>query len=422
MTETFPKWMQLGAEKENPYMGTAMRTCGDPSDWTVPVPATAAEAQAHVDAAHGGDVAYYTCSMHPSVRGPEPGTCPLCSMDLVPVTKTEIATGTVRIDAARRQAIGVVTEVVKRQPLVLPVRAVGKVRFDETKLTDVSVKYRGWIGRLYVDEPGQPVRRGQTLFTLYSPELYAAQHEYLTALASQAEARRTGAPDRADYLVAAARQRLRLWDLQAGQIDRLARTHEVVEEVPIASPAAGYVVEKNVVAGAAVEPGMKLFRLAGLDTVWVEAEVYESELSLIRVGDQALVTFPYLPGRTVIGKVAFVYPYLDPASRTGRVRVELPNAGLELKPDMYANVQLNKYLGERIAVPDEAVLYAGERSFVFVDLGDGRMKPQRVTLGQTAGERVEVLAGLAPGNVIVTSGNFLVAAESRLKLAMERWQ
>ena len=426
MTETFPKWMQRSPQLVNPYMGKAMSTCGDRSDWTVPAPARLAEVQAHADAAHSlgqeGDVAYYTCSMHTSVRSDKPGTCPLCSMDLVPVTRQEATTGVIRIEGERRQQIGVVTAKVERRGLVVPVRAVGKVVFDETKLADVTVKYRGWIERLYVDEPGQLVRRGQPLFALYSPELLAAQHEYLAALGSQAEAHDSGAPDRADYLVAAARQKLRLWDLAPAQIERLARTRQPVASIPILSTVSGYVVEKDVVEGSAVEPGMRLFRLAGLDEIWVEADVYESEIPLLKVGDNALVTFPYLPGRSFAGTIAFVYPYLDPASRTGRVRVKLPNPGGELKPDMFANVSLGKALGERVAVPEQAVLYTGERQFVFVDLGEGRLAPRRVDLGQRAGDWVEVLSGLQPGEIVVTSGTFLVAAEARLKLPMEQWR
>jgi Cu(I)/Ag(I) efflux system membrane fusion protein len=422
MTETFPKWMQRSERLVNPYMGKAMSSCGNPSDWTVPAPASMVEAQAHADAAHGGDIAYYTCSMHTSVRSDRPGKCPLCSMNLVPVTRQESTTGVIRIEDQRRQEIGVVTARAERRGLVVPVRAVGKVVVDQTKLADVTVKYQGWIETLYVAEPGQLVRRGQPLFALYSPELLAAQHEYLAALGSQAEARSSGVPDRADYLVAAARQKLRLWDLTPGQIERLGRTRQPVTSIPILATVSGYVVEKEVVEGSAVEPGKRLFRLAGLDEVWVEAEVYESELPLLSIGDSALVTFPYLPGRTFTGTIAFVYPYLDPGSRTGRVRVRLPNPGGDLKPDMYANVSLGKALGERLALPEQAVLYAGERQFVFVDLGEGRLVPRRVTLGQRAGEWVEVLAGLQAGEMVVTSGTFLVAAEARLKLPMEQWR
>jgi Cu(I)/Ag(I) efflux system membrane fusion protein len=360
--------------------------------------------------------------MHPSVKSPDPGRCPLCGMDLVAVSRGEVASGVVIVDEARRQLIGVKTTTAQRRPLAGSVRAVGRVVFDETRLTDVSVKYRGWIGQLHVDRPGQSVRRGQTLFTLYSPELYAAQQEYLTAVASQRAAGVTAAPERADYLVRASRERLRLWDLTPAQIDRLAQTGEPVERIPIASPASGYVVEKNVVEGSAVEPGMKLFRLAGLDRVWVEAEVYESELAAVTVGQPAVVSFPNLPSLRATGTVAFVYPYLDGAARTGKVRVELANPGLELKPEMYANVELTRDLGDRLVVPGSAVLHGGTRSFVFVDLGEGRLKPQRVELGVEQGEWVEVLSGLAEGDTVVTSGNFLIAAESRLRAAIEQWQ
>jgi Cu(I)/Ag(I) efflux system membrane fusion protein len=181
-------------------------------------------------------------------------------------------------------------------------------------------------------------------------------------------------------------------------------------------------VEKNVVDGAAVEPGMKLFRIAALDRVWVEADVYESELPLVKVGQEARVMLPYEPHRYFQGRVAFLYPYLDPATRTARVRVELANPGLQLKPDMYANVELERDLGYRLAVPEQAVLYAGERRFVFLDLGQGRLRPQEIEVGARAGDLFEVAKGLKQGDVIVTSGNFLVAAESRLKLAMEQWK
>jgi Cu(I)/Ag(I) efflux system membrane fusion protein len=326
------------------------------------------------------------------------------------------------VDAQRRQAIGVRTERVQRRLLVATIRAAGRVAYDQTRLHDVSVKYKGWIANLVTDEPGQPVRKGQVLFTLYSPELYAAQEELLSVLTSQKAARATSAPERADYLVQAARQRLRLWDLTDAQVDRIASTGHPVQNVAIASPVSGHLVEKNVVDGAAVEPGMKLLRIAGLDRVWVEADVYESELPLVKVGQAARVVLPYEPHRDFQGRVSFLYPYLDPTTRTARVRVELANPRLELKPDMYADVELQRDLGFRLAVPEQAVLYAGERRFVFLDLGQGRLRPEQIEIGARAGDLFEVVKGLKEGDVIVTSGNFLVAAESRLKLAMEQWK
>lgn len=426
MTETFPKWIQREGEKKNPYMGQQMPACGEASDWSVTPPQDLAEALTHGQAAHGAgegdEIAYYTCSMHPSVKSEDPGKCPICSMDLVPVTEQEIATGTIRIDSARRQEIGVRTEMVAPRRVSTTVRAVGRVVYDETRLADVNLRIGGWIGRLEVDEPGQYVARGQTLFTLYSPDLYAAQQEFLTVLSSQRDAASTATPGRSDYLVEAARQRLKLWDLSAAQIDSLAETGKPLEYLPILSPVSGYVVEKNVVEGAAVKPGERLFRIAGLDRVWVDAEVYESELPLIERGQQVDITLPYVPGKTFEGEVAFIYPYLEGKTRTGRIRIELPNPDLELKPDMYANVTIERDLGERLTVPDEAVLYAGKRSFAFLDLGDGRLQPREVETGVSTGDRIEILSGLETGDRVVTSGNFLVAAEARLKLAMEQWQ
>ena len=289
-------------------------------------------------------------------------------------------------------------------------------------LAEVTVKYKGWIGKLYADATGKRVRKGEPLFTLYSPELYAAQEELLTALASQSAARATSVPDRADYLVDAARKKLRLWDIEDEQVERIAESGEPLEYIPILSPVTGHVIEKNVVQGASVEPGEMLYRIAGLDKIWIEAELYESELPLVDVGQEAEVTLPYLPGRSFRGRVSFVYPYLEGESRTGRVRIELPNPRLELKPGMYANVDLVEERGERLVVPEEAVLYAGPRRLVFLDLGEGRLKPQEIEVGVKSGDFYEVLSGLEEGDVVVTSGNFLVAAESRIKSATEQWQ
>jgi len=422
MVEGFNRWMQPSPELENPFMGRAMPSCGTGSDWQVEEKTGGAGVDSSQSHLHGGDeIAFYTCSMHPSVKRQEPGTCPICSMDLTPVTRQEVETGVILVDAQRRQLIGVRTALVQTRSVNVEVRAVGRVAYDEKRLADVTLKNRGWIGTLHVNEPGQRVEKGQTLFTLYSPELYAAQEELLAAVSSQAAARASSAPDRADYLVQAARKRLRLWDLQEWQIDRLAKVGEPSEQLPVVSPVTGYVVEKNVVEGAAVAPGSRIYRIAGLERVWIEAEVYESDLPLIELGQQATIDLSYLPGRSFEGQVSFVYPYLDAASRTGRVRVELENPALEFKPDMYANVQFAIDRGERVVVPIEAVLYAGPRRLVFVDLGEGRLKPKEIQIGVRSGDWYEVIAGLVVGDTVVTSSNFLIAAESRLKSATEMW-
>jgi Cu(I)/Ag(I) efflux system membrane fusion protein len=425
MAEGYARWVQTEKEPGNPYMGTRMPRCANPVSWekegAALVPGADSTLAATPAAAGGDAIAYYTCPMHTSVRQPEPGHCPICGMELVPVTREEIATGVILIDPERRQRIGIRTARVMRRPLTTTVRAAGRVVVDQTRLTDVSLKVGGWIGELDADEPGMRIERGKPLFTLYSPELLSAQEEYLTALASQARARDTVAPDRADYLVDAARRRLELWDLTGEQIDALARRGASERYVPILSPISGYLVEKNVVAGGAVTAGERLLRLAGLDRIWIEADVYESEFPLVGVGRPAVVELPYLPGRRFEGTVSFVYPYLDPDTRTGRVRITLSNPDLILKPDMVASVEIATDLGDRLVVPESAVIRAGTKNVVFLDLGNGRLKPRRVTLGAEAGDEVEILSGLDDGDLVVASGNFLVASESRLKTALENW-
>lgn len=396
--------------------------CSAAPEKAPPGPAAGGHEPAREAAASAADeISHYTCSMHPSVRNAEAGDCPMCSMDLVPVFRKELASGEIVLDAGRRQQIGVTTAQAELRALNVPVRAVGKVTYDETRLTDVTLKVGGWIGELNADRLGQPVHQGEPLFTLHSSELFEAQQEFLEASQKQRMARMSGSSESTEYLAEVRRQRLRLSDLTLDQIKDLELRRAPLEQVPILSPASGHVIEKNVIAGAAVEPGTTLLRIAALDRIWVEAEVYESELALLKVGAPAAITLPYLPGRRFAGRIAFVYPWLDGATRTGRVRIELANPGLALKPDMYAEVLFERALGKRLAVPEEAVLYAGDRRYVFLDLGDGRLRPQAVTLGLWAGEWVEILDGLAAGDRVVTSGNFLIAAEARLKLALDHW-
>lgn len=326
-----------------------------------------------------------------------------------------------RVAPGRLQRIGVKTARAEKSPLATVVRSVGRVVAEETTLADVALKIRGWVGDVLVDAIGDPVERGEVLFTVYSPELYAAQEEYLQALQSQARARETSVPDRADYLVGSALNRLRLWDIARDDLERLTRSGEPLEHLPIRSPVTGYVVEKHVVEGSAFAPGMRLYRIAPLSKVWVEAEVYEYELPLIRAGQTATVTLPYMPDQSLEATVAYVYPTLDPRTRTARIRIELPNPDLAFRPDMYANVKIHADRGERLVVPQSAVLYAGERSFVFLALGEGRFRPQPVSIGLRSGEEVEILSGLEPGEEIVTSATFLIASESRLRAALEQW-
>ena len=329
--------------------------------------------------------------------------------------------GEIRIDAERRQRVGIRTARVERGPFEIGLRAVGRVTVDETALVDVSVKTRGWITRLDVASLGAPVRKGETLFSFYSPELFAAQQELLQALRSQSAASGGSAPERADPLVRAARKRLALWNIANADVEAMIRRGEPQDALPVRSPASGYVIEKDVVEGAAVEPGARLFRIAPLDRVWIEASIQESDVRLVTVGQFARVSLPSLPGVSLMGSVAYVYPTLEADTRTGRIRIELPNPEGKLLPDMYADVELRVDRGEKLLVPASAVLYAGPRRIVFVDLGEGRLAPRPIEIGAGNGEVYEVLSGLEAGETVVSSGNFLVAAESRLESALSQW-
>jgi Cu(I)/Ag(I) efflux system membrane fusion protein len=322
---------------------------------------------------------------------------------------------TIIVDSRRRQLIGLETSTVTHHDLVKTVRAIGSVTYDERRLTKVSLKYDAWIGELEADYVGAPVTRGQRLFSIYSPELLAAQQEYLEAR------KRISRRDPDDSLLKASRQRLKLWDLSDREILALEERGAPRQYVPIYAPADGIVVAKHIDSGSAAKAGQTLLRIADLSQVWIEAELYEAELDLVREGMNAIVSLPYLPDRSFVAVVDYVYPYLDKASRTGRVRLTLDNVDGALKPNMYAEVNLKADIGHRLAVPEDAVLFAGNSRVVFVDLGGGRLKPVRIKTGQHAEGMIEVTEGLSLGDVIVTSGNFLIAAETKLKAGINQW-
>lgn len=411
MAKGFGGWIQRSPEIDNPYMGPKMATCGTRESFE-PLAATGTTLSHQGHGHDGGDTSYYTCPMHPSVRQHDPGKCPICGMDLSGVTYDQQESGTIFVDESRRSVLGIKTTKVEQKPLKLAIRAVGRVTYDETRLQDVTLKVKGWVARLDVNATGQAVARGQRLLTLYSPELFAAQQEYLLAI-KQSEG--SGAGEHMASLAKASEKKLKLLGLTDGQLDDIRKRGSPIEELPIVSPASGFVIAKDIVEGAAVEPGQRLYRIAALDQIWVEAAIYESDLPHIKKGQASRVTMPYATDREVTGKVATVYPYLDAASRTGKVRIELPNKDLALKPDMYADVAIDLDLGARLVVPVSAVVYTGPRRLVFLDLGGGQFRPQEVALGARADDMVEVTSGLTAGQQIVTEGNFLIAAESRIR-------
>ena len=378
----------------------------------------------HTEQSARAAIAYYTCTMHPSVRATEPGRCPICNMDLVPVRvsaagDTQSVDLTFTVPPAKQQLVGVTFASVGRSNAQRTVRAFGRVAADETRTTDVNLRVGGWIEDLYVDFTGRVVRRGEPLFTLYSPELLAAQGEFQVALSA---AQSGGSAEEGARLVASARERLRLWQMTDDQIRALEAGGAPTTTVAIASPATGVVVEKMAVKGMRVEPGMTLYTIVDLSRVWVNADVYESELPLVHIGQHAHVTVPSVPRRVIEGTIAYIDPVLDPATRTARARLSISNEKGDLKPEMFVEVGIQVELGERLVVPESAVLRTGERQIVFVDKGGGVFEARLVTLGVRAGEDVEVVDGLHEGERVVASANFLIDAEAQVQGVLRRME
>jgi len=362
-----------------------------------------------------GDVAYHTCSMHPSVKSATPGTCPICGMDLVPVTHEELKSGSIMVDDGRRQLIGVKTASLERRDFSIPVRLQGDVTFDPTRLTDISLRFDGWIGELDADFEGKLVKKGEEMFAVYSPELLTLQEEFLETLSRSRESSR-----QAQFL-AAARKRLLLWGLTEKQLNWLSDQKAAQDYVPIFAPADGFIIQKNIVSGSSFKKGDRLLRLADLSVVWVEAYAYEHDLPLLAEGMSAAVTLPNLPGEQIEATVSQINPFMEGAARTAKVRLAVNNGSGLLKPGLFANVWLFSNRGSQLLIPESAVLVSGEKRVAFLDLGEGRIKPKIITVGAGDGDFFEVLSGLQDGDVVITSGNFLIASESKLKAGIDQW-
>ncbi len=320
-------------------------------------------------------------------------------------------------EQARR--IGVTYATVEAGPMLSVFRTVGTVAYDETRLVIVNPKIEGWVEKLYVDFTGAPVTKGQPLMAVYSPMLVSAQEELILArkLLDGAGASE-GAATNARELLAASRRRLSYWDIPMSEIDRIERSGTTQKSLMLRAPASGLVVEKAVFQGQRIMPGMDLYKIADLSTVWVEGEVFEKDLALIQLGSRARITFDSYPGEAFSGKVSYVYPTVTADSRTGRIRIELPNPRLRLRPGMYANMEFQVAVHRQgIHVPRSAVLQTGERTLVFVRADDGMLVPREIRAGAVTTEHVEVLSGLKVGEVVVSSANFLIDAESNLGAA-----
>jgi Cu(I)/Ag(I) efflux system membrane fusion protein/cobalt-zinc-cadmium efflux system membrane fusion protein len=355
----------------------------------------------------------YTCGMHPQVVQEGPGTCPICGMELTPRSGPDgtasPGTGTIHVESGIRQSIGVRTEIVGRRPLRRTVRSVAQVQPDEGREILVTSKASGWITQLFVAETGQEVRRGQRLYSIYSPAVVAGQEELLLAT-HEGNAR----------LAQSARARLRQWDVRSSQIERILERGRAEKSLSYDAPMDGFVVEKRVTDGQWVEPASVLYRIQDLSLVWVIADIYEYEFPWIREGQAATLSIAYAPERSFVGRVAYVYPTIDERSRTARVRIEFDNPDLALRPGMFGTVRIETEIAEEsLVVPSSAILRTGERNLVFVAEGRGHFSPVEVVVGREGDDGVvEVRRGLREGQRIVTSAQFLLDSESNLREAL----
>ena len=370
-------------------------------------------------------VLYWVDAMNPTQRYNQPGKAP-DGMDLVPVydessgTVKNLPDGAFRISSEKQQLIGVTYGEAKLESVSRTIRAVGRLTYDETRISHVHTKTEGWIDRVLVDYTGQLVKKGDALITVYSPDLVQTQQEYLLALKGNRELGESDFPEveaSAQSLLQSTKQRLELWDITDDQIKELEKRGAPKKDLTLYSPVDGFVVTRNAYPKQKVTPDTDLYTIVDLSTIWVIADIYEYEAQGIREGQNATVTLSYLPGRKFTGKISYVYPQVDSTTRTLKVRVEVPNPDFTLKPDMYANVDLRMDYGRHVVVPQEAVLDSGSNQTVFVALGDGYLQPRTVKLGESANGMAIVLEGLKPGEKVVTSGNFLVDSESTLKAA-----
>lgn len=374
-------------------------------------------------------IAFYRSPMDPSIRSDKPAKDEM-GMDFVPVYKDELqglpsgvaGRAAVTISSERRQLLGVRSEEVRKVRLDHRIRTVGRVAVDERRLRHVHTKYDGYVEHLYVDYTGKLVRRGERLLSIYSPDLVATQQEYLLAHRGQARlaesAVRSAAQGSVD-LHEAARQRLLLWDIRPADIEKLEKAGQVTRTLDLYADIGGYVVQKMAYHGMRVTPADTLYDIADLSHLWVLADVYEYKLRSLALGTEGHISVASMPDRNWKGCVTYISPTVEERTRTIKVRLEVDNAGGELKPDMYADVFLHVDLGEGLVVPDGAVINAGDRRLVFLDRGEGRFEPREVKLGiKVNGSGLQVISGLSEGDRVVTSANFLLDSESSLKAAV----
>jgi RND family efflux transporter MFP subunit len=384
-------------------------------------PASAGSAQAPAPGIGERKILYWFDPMHPAYKSDRPGIAPDCGMTLVPKYENDdakIPEGSVIIPPDKQVLAGVRTSIVERKPLARDIRTTAQIVEDETRIAHVHVKTAGYLEHVYVDYIGQLVKKGEPLFTIYSPDLVSTEEEYL--IAKRGDATLANAPFKevaqgAQSLLESTRQRLRLWDIGEEQIRQLDQSGKVTRDLTFYSPVTGFVTDRKAFPQTSVTPDTELYTVSDLSTVWALVDVYEYEVPFVRIGQRVILSPSYSPDKTYAGTISYIYPTVDPQTRTVKARVQLSNPGFALKPQMFADAQLRVDYGSQILVPQEAVLNSGTEQRVFVVHPGGVFEPRKVTIGAVIDGNVAVLTGLKPGETVVTSGNFLIDSESRLK-------
>jgi Cu(I)/Ag(I) efflux system membrane fusion protein/cobalt-zinc-cadmium efflux system membrane fusion protein len=373
------------------------------------------------------EILFYRNPMDPTITSPVPARDEM-GMDYVPVYADEVrgagSGATVTIDPGIVQNMNVLTGVVERGDLTQEIRTVGYLEYDQQKMVSVTTKYPGWIEKVYVNYVGEPVKRGQPLFEIYSPELLQTEQDLLSAIqfAQRMESATDDARSRAENLVEASRQRLDYWDVTPDQIQKLEATGKVFRTLTVVAPASGVVMKRMPgLEGMATRPGMELFHIADLSSLWLSVEAFEDQIAWLRVGSEAQVSLSYFPGETFVGRVRYIEPQVNEKTRTVPLKLEVPNPRGKLRAGMYATVRFQPIVArDAILVPGLAVLRTGERTLVVVAEGGGRFTPRAVELGSEGGDRVAVRSGLEPGERVVTSAQFLIDSESNLQEAVQK--
>ena len=381
-------------------------------------------------------ILYYVDPMHPAYKSDKPGIAPDCGMTLVPVyaddstaalpatanadATSSLPMGTIKISPQKQQLIGVKYGLPSIGSSIKTIRAVGKIAPDEQRIAHVHTRVEGWIDKVFVDFTGKVVEKDQPLLTLYSPDLLSTQEEFLLAIKGQDLMKAStlrGALAQSDSLLAATRRRLILFDLTDDQIDEIARTGKPVTNITVYSPASGYVTARNAFPKQRITPDTELYTITDLSRVWIMADVFEAEASLVRLNQPVNITSSYGPASVLKGRVDYIQPQVDPTTRTLKIRIDAENPRMTLRPDMFVEVNFSITLPQQVTVPADAVLDSGLKKTVFVDRGNGYLEPRDVETGERLGDRIEILRGLKPDERIVISGTFLIDSESQMKSA-----